>query len=91
MKCPKCKEEMEPICPECKSKLDLHKPWVSVLVLFIGIGIALYTMLLVILPGVYQNKFDNGYEQGQIDALKGTQHYDMIIQEKTDTVILKIK
>ena len=97
MKCPKCKKrsfdvDYKIICPQCGEKFTktFYTIWEYVL------GITLLSILYFIIHIVlirehrYSN-YNDGYKQGQIDALNNHWKYDRIIQEKVDTIYIKIK
>ena len=91
MKCKKCKAKFVfPVCPEC-GKEKASYPFLM-LFYFLPLGIILG---MGVMDGVMGTKIEKksieSYKQGQIDALNGDWHYDKIIQEKTDTIYIKIK
>ena len=97
MKCPKCKKrsfdvDYKIICPLCGEKFTrtFYTVWEYVL------GITFLSILFTIIHCVQirerkDENFNNGYKQGQIDALNNHWKYDQIIQQKTDTIYIKIK
>jgi len=93
MKCKECKTKFTPVCPKCGEKnFNYVNPWVAFIIAIFAMawGIAIFISGM---KDQYPIKYNEGYKQGQIDALNNEWSYDRIIQGKlkSDTIYFKIK